>query len=58
MAMKITSFMSIVGVTWVLSEDFCVLGYFKSERQARKRRAEIYRERKAREATRRPEASA
>lgn len=49
-AVKITSFKSIVGTTWELSDGYCVLGWFKSERQAMKRRAEINRERKAREA--------
>jgi hypothetical protein len=43
-AMKISSFPSLVGVTWVLSDGFCVRGYFGSERQARARRAEIKRE--------------
>jgi hypothetical protein len=52
MAMKISSFKSIVGVTWVVSDGYCNLGYFKSQNQARKRRAEIIRARKAREAAR------
>jgi hypothetical protein len=33
--MKVSSFKSINGTTWVLSEGFCVLGYFKSRRAAR-----------------------
>ena len=48
--MKIKSFQSIVGTTWELSDGYCVLGWFKSKRQAMKRRAEINRERKARAA--------
>lgn len=43
--MRISSFPSINGVTWVLSEGYCVLGYFRSERQAKRRRSEIIRER-------------
>jgi hypothetical protein len=40
--MKITSFKSIIGTTWVLSEGFCVLAYCKSRREARERmRAEM-----------------
>lgn len=48
--MKISSFKSIVGVTWVLSDGYCVLGYFGSKREALKRWAEIIRARKARQA--------
>jgi hypothetical protein len=36
--MKVSSFKSINGTTWVLSEGFCVLGYFKSRRAAREER--------------------
>ena len=37
--MRISSFPSLNGVTWVLSEGFCVLGYFGSERKAKAERA-------------------
>jgi hypothetical protein len=37
--MKVSSFKSLNGTTWVLSEGFCVLGYFKSRRAAREERA-------------------
>ena len=42
-----SSFKSINGTTWVLSEGFCVLGYFKSRREAREERARIVLERRA-----------
>ena len=45
--MKISSFPSLNGVTWVLADGFCVLGYFKTERQAKAGRAAIKRGRKA-----------
>jgi hypothetical protein len=54
--MKISSFKSIVGTTWVLSEGFCVLGYFKSRRAARERQAQIVLERQRRAAAQ-PDAS-
>ena len=36
--MKVSSFKSLNGTTWVLSEGFCVMGYFKSRRAAREER--------------------
>jgi hypothetical protein len=40
--LKLSSFKSIVGTTWVVSEGYCVLGYFKSKaaatRELRERR--------------------
>jgi hypothetical protein len=48
--MKVSSFKSIVGTTWVLSEGFCVLGYFRSRRAAREERARIVLERQERRA--------
>jgi hypothetical protein len=32
--LKISSFQSVVGTTWVLSTGFCVLGYFKTKKEA------------------------
>jgi hypothetical protein len=32
---KISSFKSLVGTTWVLSEGYCVLGYYKTRAEAR-----------------------
>ena len=48
--MKVSNFKSIVGTTWVLSEGFCVLGYFKSRRTAREEQARIDLERQERRA--------
>lgn len=45
--MRITSFQSLAGRTWVLSEEYCVLGYFKSEAEAEAHRKAIVEERKA-----------
>ena len=52
--MKVSSFKSIVGTTWVLSEGFCVLGYFKSRRAARELQAQIVLERQERRAVAQP----
>lgn len=41
--MEIKSFQSLDGETWVLSEGYCVLGFFKSEAEAKARREEINR---------------
>jgi hypothetical protein len=53
--MKITSFKSLVGETWALSDGFCVLGYFKSEAEARKRRREIIEAKELRSAGHEPQ---
>ena len=42
--LKLSSFPSINGATWVVSEGFCVLGYFKARAEARaefKRRSSV-----------------
>ena len=43
---RISSFKSIVGTTWVVSEGYCVLAYTKSESAARRERVRIWRERR------------
>ena len=37
--MKVSSFPSHIGTTWVLTDGYCVLGYFPSERAAKAERA-------------------
>jgi hypothetical protein len=48
--MKVSSFKSINGTTWVLSEGFCVLGYFKSRQAAREERRLVLERRERRAA--------
>ena len=42
----ISSFESVNGRTWAVNDGFCVLGYFKSLVEARRRRVEVYLARK------------
>jgi hypothetical protein len=47
--MKISSFKSLNGTTWVLSEGFCVLAYCRSRREAMAEKRRRLAEQQARE---------